>query len=127
MTDPVAAVRRFNRSYTQRIGVLEDSFLGLGMPLGPARLLFEIGASDAAAPAAQAPLTMQAPLTTQALRERLGLDSGYLSRLLRRLERDGLVAVRPDPADRRRRQVSLTPVGRGHWAELERRSQERAR
>ena len=45
MADAVAVVRRFNRSYTQRIGVLEDSFLGLGMPLGPARLLFEIGAA----------------------------------------------------------------------------------
>ena len=43
MSDPVAVVRRFNRSYTQRIGVLDDSFLGLGMPLGPARLLFELG------------------------------------------------------------------------------------
>lgn len=112
MRDPVDVVRRFNRSYTQRIGVLDDSFLGLGMPLGPARLLFEIGA---------------APGTAQALRDRLGLDSGYLSRLLRRLERGGLVAVAPDPADRRRRQVTLTPAGRERWAELERRSQERAR
>jgi DNA-binding MarR family transcriptional regulator/GNAT superfamily N-acetyltransferase len=110
--DPVDVVRRFNRSYTQRIGVLDDSFLGSGMPLGPARLLFEIGA---------------APATAQALRDRLGLDSGYLSRLLRRLEQDGLVTVAPDPADRRRRQVTLTPAGRGRWAELERRSDERAR
>ena len=47
MSDPVAVVRRFNRSYTQRIGVLDDSFLGMGMPLGPARLLFEIGAAPA--------------------------------------------------------------------------------
>jgi DNA-binding MarR family transcriptional regulator len=110
--DPVDVVRRFNRSYTQRIGVLDDSFLGLGMPLGPARLLFEIGV---------------APGTAQALRDRLGLDSGYLSRLLRRLERDGLVAVVPDPADRRRRQVTLTTAGRQRWAELEHRSDERAR
>ena len=44
MHDPIDVVRRFNRSYTQRIGVLDDSFLGLGMPLGPVRLLFEIGA-----------------------------------------------------------------------------------
>src|SRR6201985_970544 len=100
MSDAVETVRRFNRSYTQRIGVLEDSFLGLGMPLGPARLLFEIGT---------------APATTRALRERLGLDSGYLSRLLRRLERDGLVRVAPDPGDRRRRAVSLTDAGRERW------------
>jgi DNA-binding MarR family transcriptional regulator/GNAT superfamily N-acetyltransferase len=118
MTDPLAVVRRFNRSYTQRIGVLEDSFLGLGMPLGPARLLFEIGIASAAAP--------ESP-STQALRERLGLDSGYLSRLLRRLERDGLIRVVPDPADRRRRLVSLTEAGQERWKELDRRSDEQAR
>jgi DNA-binding MarR family transcriptional regulator/predicted GNAT family N-acyltransferase len=118
VTDAVAVVRRFNRSYTQRIGVLEDSFLGLGMPLGPARLLFEIGA---------APLTAQASLTTQALRECLGIDSGYLSRLLRRLEADGLVRVSPDPEDRRRRLVTLTGPGRERWRELERRSDDQAR
>jgi DNA-binding MarR family transcriptional regulator len=112
MTDAISVVRRFNRSYTQRIGVLEDSFLGMGMPLAPARLLFEIGIE---------------PATVQALRERLGLDSGYLSRLLRFLEREDLVAVVPDPADRRRRQVSLTEAGQARWAELERRSDERAR
>ena len=110
--DPVAVVRQFNRRYTQRIGVLEDSFLGLGMPLGPARLLFEIGT---------------APATTHALRERLGLDSGYLSRLLRRLERDGLVQVTADPDDRRRRRVSLTAAGEERWAELDRRSDDQAR
>jgi DNA-binding MarR family transcriptional regulator/GNAT superfamily N-acetyltransferase len=112
MPDPVAVVRRFNRSYTQRIGVLEDSFLGMGMPLGPARLLFEIGT---------------APATAQALRGRLGLDSGYLSRLLRRLEKDGLIQVLPDHEDRRRRQVSLTEAGRERWKELERRSDDQAR
>ena len=112
MSDPVTVVRRFNRSYTQRIGALEDSFLGLGMPLGPARLLFEIGA---------------APATTQTLRERLGLDSGYLSRLLRRLENEGLIDVTPDPDDRRRRQVTLTEAGRERWRELERRSDDQAR
>lgn len=130
MTDPVAVVRRFNRSYTQRIGVLEDSFLGLGMPLGPARLLFEIGAASPAAQtqlAAQASPATRTPPSTQALRERLGLDSGYLSRLLRRLERDGLIQVIPDPGDRRRRLVSLTKAGRERWAELERRSDEQAR
>ena len=112
MNDAVSVVRRFNRSYTQRIGALEDSFLGLGMPLGPVRVLFEIGTE---------------PATVQALRERLGLDSGYLSRLLRTLEGEGLIALEKDPADRRRRQVSLTEAGRVRWAELERRSDEQAR
>jgi DNA-binding MarR family transcriptional regulator/GNAT superfamily N-acetyltransferase len=109
--DPVEVVRRFNRSYTQRVGALDDSFLGLGMPLGTARLLYETGV---------------APGTTQDLRTRLGLDSGYLSRLLRRLEADGLVRVEPDPADRRRRTVELTAPGRRTWEELERRSAARA-
>jgi DNA-binding MarR family transcriptional regulator/GNAT superfamily N-acetyltransferase len=142
MSDPVAVVRRFNRSYTQRIGVLEDSFLGTGMPLGPARLLFEIGATPAATQAASSGQAssspqalsagqprpgLQAPPSTQALRERLGLDSGYLSRLLRRLERDGLIQVIPDPGDRRRRLVILTELGRRRWQDLERRSDEQAR
>jgi DNA-binding MarR family transcriptional regulator/predicted N-acetyltransferase YhbS len=129
MTDPVAVVRRFNRSYTQRIGVLEDSFLGLGMPLGPARLLFEIAAAPAAPQGASAAgaSAAQAAVTTHALRERLGLDSGYLSRLLRRLEADGLVRVTHDPRDRRRRQVTLTEAGRERWRELERRSNDQAR
>jgi DNA-binding MarR family transcriptional regulator len=126
MSDPVAVVRRFNRSYTQRIGVLEDSFLGLGMPLGPARLLFEIAAAPQGAAAAGASAA-QATVTTHALRERLGLDSGYLSRLLRRLEADGLVRVTHDPRDRRRRQVTLTEAGRERWRELERRSDDQAR
>jgi len=109
---PVDVVRRFNRSYTQRVGALEDSFLGTGMPLGTARLLFEIGTE---------------PGTTRDLRARLGLDSGYLSRLLRRLESDGLAVVVPDDDDRRRRRVDLTAAGRRAWADLERRSVDRAR
>src|ERR1700730_16892271 len=118
MSDPVAVVRRFNRSYTQRIGVLDDSFLGLGMPLGPSRLLFEIGV---------APAATQGPLTSQTLRERLGLDSGDLSRMLRRLEEEGLINLIPDPGDRRLRQVSLTEAGRERGKELERRSHAQAR
>ncbi|MFI2104878.1 GNAT family N-acetyltransferase [Isoptericola sp. NPDC019693] len=108
----VEVVRRFNRGYTQRVGALEDSFLGTGMPLGTARLLFEIGTE---------------PGTTRDLRDRLGLDSGYLSRLLRRLESDGLVVVVPDDDDRRRRRVDLTAAGRRAWDDLERRSVDRAR
>lgn len=107
-----ATLRRFNRSYTQRIGALDDSFLGMGLPLPATRLLFEIGSK---------------PGTVRDLRARLGLDSGYLSRLLRRLETDGLVTVEPDPADRRRRVATLTDRGRERWNELEARSEERAR
>ena len=76
-------LRRFNRTYTQRIGALDESFLGLGLPLGAARLVFEIGEAGA---------------TVRDLRARLDLDSGQLARQLRRLEDDGLVLVAPDPA-----------------------------
>ena len=95
----VSVLRRFNRTYTQRIGALDESFLGTGRPLGVSRLLFEVGASPAGT-------------TVRDLRERLDLDSGHLSRMLRRLERDGLVVTEPDPADQRRRVVRLTAAGR---------------
>ena len=107
-----STLRRFNRSYTQRIGALDESFLGLGLPLGSARLLFEIGAEGT---------------TVHQLRARLGLDSGYLSRLLRRLEDTGLVKVGPDPADRRRRTVGLTKKGQTTWRKLDDRSEQLAR
>jgi DNA-binding MarR family transcriptional regulator/GNAT superfamily N-acetyltransferase len=110
-----ATVRRFNRTYTQRIGALDDSFLGTGRPLGPSRLLFEIGLSD------------DDGATVRELRDRLGLDSGYLSRLLRSLEADGLVDVRPDPTDRRRRRVRLTGRGRTARRRLDERSEDLAR
>src|SRR6187431_3161427 len=90
-------LRRFSRTYTQRIGALDESFLDTGRPLGVSRLLFEIGPDGTA---------------VRELRERLSLDSGYLTRLLRRLEDDGLVRVEADPADRRRRAAALTPAGR---------------
>ena len=107
-----AVLRRFNRTYTQRIGALDESFLGTGRPLGPSRLLFEVGSTGA---------------SVRELRDRLGLDSGYLSRLLRYLERDGLVDVRPDPDDARRRRVTLTRRGRTAWRRLDDRSEELAR
>jgi DNA-binding MarR family transcriptional regulator/predicted N-acetyltransferase YhbS len=108
----VDTVRRFNRSYTQRIGALEESFLGTGRPLGASRLLFEVGPDGAA---------------VRELRERLDLDSGYLTRLLSRLADDGLVEVRSDPADRRRRIVTLTAVGQKAYRELDERSERKAR
>src|SRR5688500_4382931 len=106
-------VRRFNRTYTQRIGALDESFLGLGLPLGLARLVFEIGV-DAAPP------------TARDLRARLGLDSGHLARQLRALEQRGLADVRPDPADRRRRVVALTRSGRALRRRLDDRSEQLA-
>jgi DNA-binding MarR family transcriptional regulator/ribosomal protein S18 acetylase RimI-like enzyme len=110
--DDVGTLRAFNRCYTQRIGVLDDHFLGRGRSLGESRLLFEIGPDGAA---------------VQDLRRRLGLDSGYLSRTLASLEQDGLITVVADPNDRRRRIVRLTPAGGQEWAELDARSDTAAR
>lgn len=110
MPDAITVLRRFNRSYTQRIGALDDSFLGLGLPLGTARVLFETGDGCG----------------VQELRERLGLDSGYLSRVLRQLEERELVEVTADPADRRRRTVTPTEAGRRTRRTLDDRSEELA-
>ena len=109
--DPVQVVRRFNRTYTPRIGVLDDSFLGSGLPLGAARLLFEVG-------------LVPGGVGVRELRRSLGLDSGYASRLLRRLEAADLVVLVPDSADARRRVCRLTPKGRRRWATLDQRSDE---
>src|SRR5262249_40482720 len=89
-------VRRFNRMVTQRVGALEDSYLRRGRPLGEARLIFETGVHGA---------------EVRALRNKLGLDSGYLSRLLRSLEAQGLILVHKQTGDGRLRQVNLTPEG----------------
>ena len=107
-----ATLRHFNRTWTQRIGALDESFLGTGRALGASRLLFEIGLYGA---------------TVRDLRERLGLDSGYLTRLLAGLADDGLVTVTKDPADGRRRVVTLTRAGRAAWRRLEERSEALAR
>ncbi|UMG91680.1 helix-turn-helix domain-containing GNAT family N-acetyltransferase [Nocardioides sp. TF02-7] len=112
MSSTTAVLRRFNRTFTQRIGVLDESFLGTGRPLAVSRLLFEVGAADGS--------------TVRDLRERLDLDSGHLSRMLRRLERDGLVTTSPDPRDQRRRVVRLTDAGRDARQELDDRSEELA-
>ena len=110
--DDVAVLRTFNRSFTQRIGVLAESYLDTGRPLGPSRLLFEIGTGGA---------------RVGELRRRLGLDSGYLSRMLRQLEQDELVSVVADPLDGRQRAVRLTAKGRREWKRLDRRSEQLAR
>ena len=111
MDQEIARVRSFNRSVTQRIGALEDHFLGRDRPLGESRLLYEIGPDGA---------------DVRDLRARLGLDSGYASRLLRSLERRKLVKVSPASSDRRIRHACLTDAGRSELDELNRRSDELA-
>ncbi|HKN93229.1 MAG TPA: MarR family transcriptional regulator, partial [Thermoleophilaceae bacterium] len=105
--DAVAQVRRFNRVVTQRVGALDDHFLSRDRPLGEARLLWEIGPDGC---------------EVRALRSRLGLDSGYVSRLLRSLEADGLVTVGQSAHDRRVATAQLTRRGLKERALLDRRS-----
>jgi DNA-binding MarR family transcriptional regulator/GNAT superfamily N-acetyltransferase len=107
MPDQIAKVRSFNRVVTQTIGVLNDDYLGRDRPLGECRLIFEIG--NAGAEVAE-------------LRARLDLDSGYVARLLRSLERQGLVTTEPGFPDRRVRKARLTNSGLKELAELDRRS-----
>lgn len=117
-------LRRFNRAYTQRVGVLESSFLESGRPLGEARLLYEIGSGSGSGAGVEGQGDGEVVVD---LRRRLGLDSGYLSRLLRALEADGLVTVGADAADGRRRRVALTAAGWATWHDLEWRSEALAR
>lgn len=107
----VERVRRFNRTVTQRVGVLDDAFLSRARPLGQARVLWEIGADGC---------------EIRSLRSRLDLDSGYLSRLLHALAADGLITVDADDTDGRVRTVRLTEAGLAERAELNRRSDDLA-
>ncbi|HKW60319.1 MAG TPA: bifunctional helix-turn-helix transcriptional regulator/GNAT family N-acetyltransferase [Candidatus Dormibacteraeota bacterium] len=100
-------VRSFNRTVAERIGALTDSFLGRDRPMGESRTLWEIGPEGA---------------EVRELRSRLGLDSGYATRVLQSLRRQGLVTVEHSPADGRVRQVRLTPSGLAERAELDRRA-----
>ena len=111
MVDQVRQVRSFNRTVTQRVGALNDRFLGRSRPLGEARVLWEIGTEGC---------------EVRSLRSRLGLDSGHASRLLRALEADGLVRVEPSPADRRIRVARLTPAGLSERSLLDKRSDDLA-
>jgi len=108
----IRRLRSFNRTVSQRIGALNDRFLDRRRPLGEARLLYEIGHAGA---------------EVRALRARLELDSGYVSRLLRSLERQGLVRGAAAAGDGRVRRVRLTAKGRREVAELDRRAEAFAR
>ena len=108
----LARVRSFNREVAARIGSLNDRFLGRGRPYGESRVLWEVGPEGA---------------EVRELRARLGLDSGYISRVLRALENARLVEVEVSTDDARVRRVRLTAAGRRERAELDRRSDAVAR
>ncbi|MGD8321864.1 MAG: MarR family winged helix-turn-helix transcriptional regulator, partial [Gemmatimonadota bacterium] len=109
--EQVAVVRRFNRLVTQRAGALEDHFLGRARPLGHSRVLYEVGSGTS---------------DVRDLRSLLGLDSGYLSRIVQALASDGLLEVTPAPEDERVRRLHLSAAGSEEVAEMERRSDQAA-
>ena len=100
MLDAIARLRRFNRVVTREIGALDLSYLGRGRPLSTARVLHMIRPEGT---------------DIAVIRQTLRFDSGLLSRLLRALEKEGLVVVKPDPTDRRRRIAHLTAAGLAEW------------
>src|SRR5919197_2259577 len=105
----IAVVRSFNRLVTRQAGALGD-YMG-NRPLGELRVLFEIAGGAT---------------TTRDVSVRLGLDSGYLARVLRALQRDGLVESTPNAGDRRTKQLRVTRAGRAEMRELDRLSDELA-
>lgn len=116
----ISDVRRFNRFYTQKIGVLQEGLLDSAYSLAEVRVLYELahwrdGADGGTTPASP---------SASRLAVRLGLDEGYLSRLLRGFEKQRLIVRKPSPDDGREQIVSLTPRGRKAFAPLELRSRQ---
>ncbi|MGH7587277.1 MAG: bifunctional helix-turn-helix transcriptional regulator/GNAT family N-acetyltransferase [Gemmatimonadota bacterium] len=103
--DRVARVRRFNRFYTGRIGVLEERLLRSPFSLTEARVIYELARLGTA--------------TATTLGDELGLDAGYLSRILRGFRERGLIERRASPDDGRRILLSLTDAGREAFARLD--------
>lgn len=106
----IERVRSFNRMVTERVGALQDSYLATDRPLGADRVLWEIGDGT----------------DLRTLRTRLSLDSGYLSRLIAGLQKEGLIETAPS-SDKRIKRVALTAEGVAEREELDRRSDELAR
>jgi DNA-binding MarR family transcriptional regulator/GNAT superfamily N-acetyltransferase len=103
-TSRVETVRRFNRFYTRKIGVLQEHLLQSDFSLTEARVLYELAQRD--------------HTTATELRTALGLDAGYLSRILRGLRKRNLIDRRPSTADGRQTLLSLSPNGQTAFAKL---------
>ncbi len=109
--DPrIDAVRRFGRFYTGRIEALRDAYLGFGWSLAECRVLYELANREG--------------VTAADLGRDLGLDGGYLSRILRRFAAEGLLAQERDPADGRIRLLRMTATGRDAFLPLDRKQNE---
>jgi DNA-binding MarR family transcriptional regulator/GNAT superfamily N-acetyltransferase len=109
-TDAVAAVRRFSRFYTRQLGLLGEALLDSEFSLSEARVLYELAHRDA-------------PTATDLCRD-LGLDAGYLSRILKAFGRRGLITRTASPRDGRQMLLALTQAGRAAFEPLDRASQE---
>jgi DNA-binding MarR family transcriptional regulator/GNAT superfamily N-acetyltransferase len=107
-----AQFRRFNRMYTRYIGTLNEGLLSSEFSLAEARVLYELA-------------TRSMP-TAGAIAEELGLDAGYLSRLLRKFEQDGLLRKKTSEQDGRSAHLRLTARGRSAFSKLNARSEEQA-
>ena len=111
MNEDVAAVRRFNRFYTRKIGVLDEGHLGSPFSLTEVRVLYEIAQRES-------------PTAAEIARE-LNLDAGYLSRLVNGLVRRQLIGRAPSPTDARQSLLTLTDEGRARWRDLDARASDR--
>jgi DNA-binding MarR family transcriptional regulator/GNAT superfamily N-acetyltransferase len=108
--DQISAVRAFNRFYTRKLGVLDQQLLKSPFSLSEARVLYELAHRDNAA--------------AKQIGIELGLDPGYLSRIIQKFDDDGLIARKPLPSDRRQYLLGLTAKGRQAFARLERSMQD---
>jgi len=106
----IAAVRAFNRFYTRKLGVLDQQLLKSPYSLSEARVLYELAHRE--------------DLSAKEIGSELGLDAGYLSRIVQNFDENGLITRKPLPSDRRQYRLSLTAKGRQAFAKLERSSQE---
>jgi DNA-binding MarR family transcriptional regulator/predicted N-acetyltransferase YhbS len=111
--EPVATVRAFNRFWTKTIGVLNASLLDSEYSLTEVRVLFEI--------------TQRSATTLTELRDALGIDSGYLSRILSRLKSEKVIQAAPSDQDGRRQLLTVTTKGRSLMAELDERASDQMR
>jgi DNA-binding MarR family transcriptional regulator/GNAT superfamily N-acetyltransferase len=106
--DQIAAVRAFNRFYTSKLGVLDQQILKSPFSLSEARVLYELAHRD--------------DVAAKDIGIELGLDPGYLSRIVQKFDENGLITRKPLPADRRQYRLGLTAKGRQAFAKLDRRS-----